>query len=91
MWFAAKEAHERKVAERRRREALATEGRREALPKEPRDRFQEGFRQGFLDGFRQGREDVRREERERISRALAEHGVTLPPQVARILSDGSDT
>ena len=46
MWFAAKEAHERKVAERRRREALATEGRREALPKEPRDRFQEGFRQG---------------------------------------------
>ena len=73
MWFAAKEAHERKVAERRRREALA---------KEPRE--------GFRDGFRQGREDVRREERERISKALAAYGVTLPPQVARILSDGSD-
>ena len=80
MWFAAKEAHERRVAEKR---------RRERLPERRQEGFQEGFGQGFLEGFRQGREEVRREERERISRVLAEHGVTVPAEVvARILSDG---
>lgn len=49
MWFAAKEAVEKRVAER-------------------------------------GRREGRREERERISKALAEHGVELPPEIARILS-----
>ena len=32
----------------------------------------------------------RRQERERIKKALAEHGVELPPEVASILSDGSN-
>ncbi len=52
MWFAAKEAVEKRAMER-------------------------------------GRREGRQEERERISRALAEHGVELPPEVANILLDGS--
>jgi hypothetical protein len=49
MWFAAKEAVEKRAAER-----------------------------------------GRQKERERISKALTEHGVKLPPEVARILADGHD-
>ena len=78
MWFAAKEAHERRVAERRRREGFQ-ERRREEL--------REGFSQGFLDGFRLGRAEAHREERQRIRQALAKHGVELPPEVDRLLFD----
>ena len=58
MWFAAKEAVEKKAAER---------------------------------GRREGRQEGRREERERISQALAELGINLPPEVASILANGSDS
>lgn len=53
MWFAAKEAVEKRVLER-------------------------------------GRREGQREERERISKALAEHGVVLPPEVAGILAGEGD-
>ncbi len=58
MWFAAKEAVEKRAAER---------------------------------GRQKGRREGRQEERERISKTLAEHGVELPPEVASILSDESDS
>ena len=65
MWFAAKEAVEKRATERGRRE-----GRRE--------------------GRQEGRREGRQEERERISKALVEHGVELPPEIARILSGESN-
>ena len=37
-----------------------------------------------------GRREGRQEERDRISKALAEHGVELPPEIASILSNGRD-
>ncbi len=57
MWFAAKEAVEKRATER---------------------------------GRREGRREGQREERERISKALAEHGVELPPEVAGILAGEGD-
>ena len=53
MWFAAREAVERRATER-------------------------------------GRREGRQEERERITKALAEHGVELPPEIASMLSNGHD-
>ena len=53
MWFAAKEAVEKRATER-------------------------------------GRREGRRAERERISKALARHGVEIPPEVARILAGERD-
>lgn len=41
-------------------------------------------------GRRQGRQQGRQEERERISRALAEHGVALSPELTKILSGESE-
>lgn len=41
-------------------------------------------------GRRVGRREGRREERERIVKALADHGVTLPPEVAKMLDNASD-
>ena len=61
MFFAAKEAVEKRAAERGRRE-----------------------------GHRAGRREGRQEERERIAKALAEHGVALPPEVAEILDNTPD-
>ena len=79
MWFAAKEAYERRLAERKRREGLS-EG------------YRGGIRESYREGLRQGREEVRRQERERIERVLAERGITLPPEIASIIFDesGSD-
>ncbi len=79
MWFAAKEAYERRLAERKRREGLS-EG------------YRGGIRENYREGLRQGREEVRRQERERIKRVLAERGITLPPEIASIIFDesGSD-
>ena len=57
MWFAAREAVERRATQRGRRE-----------------------------GLREGRQ----EERDRITKALAEHGVELPPEIASMLSNGHD-
>ena len=81
MWFAAKEAYERRLAERKRREGLS-EG------------YRGGIRESYREGVRQGREDVRRafqkisrEERERIRQALAERGDELPPDIHSLLFD----
>ena len=65
MWFAAKEAVEKRAAER-------------------------GRREGHREGRQEGRREGRQEERERISKALAEHGVALPPEVAKILDNTPD-
>ena len=78
MWFAAKEAHERKVAERRRREGFS-EGYRGGI--------RESYREGFRQGFRQGREEIRREERERIRQTLAERGEELPTDIHSLIFD----
>ena len=74
MWFAAKEAYERRLAETKRREGLS-EG------------YRGGIRASYREGLRLGREEVRREERERIKRSLAERGITLPPEIASIIFD----
>ena len=63
MFFAAKEAFERK--QRKLREAAREAG------------LQEGQQQG------------RQEERKRIGRALADQGITITPEIARILNDES--
>ena len=76
MWFAAKEAYERRLAETKRREGLS-EG------------YRGGIRASYREGLRLGREEIRREERERIKRALAERGITLPPEIASIIFDES--
>lgn len=41
--------------------------------------------------IKRGRREGREAERERISKALTELGVELPPEVATILSNGSET
>ena len=61
MFFAAKEAVERRAKEKGR---------------------QEGRNEGLQAGIREGREA----ERERISRVLAEEGVTLTPEIVRKLA-----
>ena len=78
MWFAAKEAYERRLAERKRREGLS-EG------------YRGGIRASYREGLRLGREEARREERERIKRVLAERGITLPPEIASIIFDGPES
>ena len=85
MWFAAKEAYERRLAERKRREGFS-EGYRGGIL--------ESYREGFRQGIRQGREDVRRvfrnisrEERERIRQTLAERGEELPTDIHSLIFD----
>ena len=63
MFFAAKEAVERRA-------------------------FQRGQRAGIDLGIDQGISRGRRQERARIAKLLAEHGVTLPPELARYLAGG---
>ena len=79
MFFAAKEAHERRMREKARRE--------EAFRQECR---MDGFREGRADGIRTGRaegiEEGRRQERERIMRAFWLHGIQMTPEIGRILS-----
>ena len=75
MFFAAKEAVEKRAMERGRRV-----GREEGR--------QEGINEGLEKGIQEGREA----ERARISRTLAQYGVPLTPEQARILarSDATD-
>lgn len=83
MWFAAKEAHERRMREKVREESR----RREALRQEG---HKQGFREGHTEGLRTGRvdgiEEGRRQERERIMRAFWLHGIQMTPEIGRILS-----
>ena len=79
MFFAAKEAHERRMREKaQRREALRQEGRV--------DGFREGRAEGLRTGRAEGIEEGRRQERERIMRAFWLHGIQMTPETGRILS-----
>ena len=77
MIFAAKEAVEQKAMTRG-RQIGHQEGRQEGR--------QEGIKEGHQKGIKEGRKD----ERERIRKALAEQGITLTPELERILSPESD-
>ena len=74
MFFAAKEAVEKRAMERGRRV-----GREEGR--------QEGINEGLEKGIQEGREA----ERARISRTLAQYGVPLTPEQARILAQPDAT
>ena len=69
MFFAAKEAVERKARERGRREGI-----------------EEGIEQGIERGIGQGVAAGRQAERERINAALERRGLSLSPEVAKILA-----
>ena len=71
MFFAAKQAAERKARERERQER-----------ERERQTHERGRREGIKEGIRSGR----RTERERISAALEQHGVQLTPELAKILA-----
>ena len=81
MIFAAKEAVEQKAMTRG-RQIGHQEGRQEGI----KEGHQEGIKEGRQDGIKEGRKG----ERERIRKALAEQGITLPPELERILSPESD-
>ena len=49
----------------------------------------EGREEGRKEGKYEGRQEGRREDRERIQREMAEFGVPLTPELARILDDKS--
>ena len=81
MIFAAKEAVERRARERR---------RQAGRPESCKGGFWESYKTAFKEGFREGREEGRQAERERISKALAELGVALTPEQARIIAGESN-
>ena len=64
---------------------------REAVRRESREKGrQESIEEGVVIGREEGRvvgiEEGRQEERARIIKALSEHGITPPPEVADILN-----
>ncbi len=71
LFFTAKEAFERR--QKRLREAAHQTG------------FERGEEAGIKVGTAAGRETGRQEERERISQALERQGITITPEIARIL------
>ena len=73
MFFAAKEAVEKKAMAR---------GRQEGIKEGHQAGRQEGHQVGRQEGIQEGRKG----ERERIRKAFAEQGVTLTPEMDRILS-----
>ena len=81
MIFAAKEAVERRARERR---------RQAGVPERCKGGFLENYKIGFKEGFREGRQEGYREgrqaERDRISKVLAELGIPLTPEQARIIA-----
>ena len=77
MFFAAKEAVERRATRRGRAEGIV-EGRAEGIV--------EGRAEGIVEGIEEGR----RAERERIARMLAEYGVDVSPELARNLNGSND-
>ena len=76
MFFAAKEAVERRATRRGR-----IEGRAEGIV--------EGRVEGRAEGIVEGIEEGRRAERERIARMLAEYGVAVSSELARKLNGSS--
>lgn len=71
MFFAAKQAAERKARERERQE---------------RERERQTHERGCREGIKEGVITGRQTERERISAALEQHGVQLTPEIAKILA-----
>ena len=49
-----------------------------------------GLQEGRKEGRKEGLQEGRKEERERISLALEQRGITITPEIARILEDNSD-
>ena len=73
VFFAAREAVRRESREKGRQEGIQ-EGR------------QEGRQEGIQEGIREGLQEGRQEERERIRKELAKQGVTIGPELAKILN-----
>ena len=48
--------------------------------------MEKGRKAGLEEGRQEGMEKGRQEERERIAQALKQHGVEIPPEVARIIA-----
>ena len=105
MFFAAKEAVERRATRRGRTEGHAegivegraegiVEGRAEGIVEGRAEGIVEGRAEGIVEGraegIVEGIEEGRRAERERIARMLAEYGVAVSPELARKLNGSND-
>ena len=89
MYFAAKEQYERRKAERlRQEEERKAELLRQEAARARQDRRRE--RQARRRDRDNARQEGAQEERQRISNLLAEHGVALPPELARSLAGDTD-
>ena len=93
MFFAAKEAVERRATRRGRAEGIV-EGRAEGIVEGRAEGIVEGRAEGIVEGraegIVEGIEEGRRAERERIARMLAEYGVAVSPELARKLNGSND-
>ena len=81
MFFAAKEAVEKKAMARGHQA-----GRQEGIKEGHQAGRQEGIKEGHQMGRQEGIKEGRTGERERIRKEFAEQGVTLTPEMERILS-----
>ena len=101
MFFAAKEAVERRATRRGRAEGIVegraegiVEGRAEGIVEGRAEGIVEGRAEGIVEGraegIVEGIEEGRRAERERIARMLAEYGVAVSPEFARKLNGSND-
>ena len=89
MFFAAKEAVERRATRRGRAEGIV-EGRAEGIVEGRAEGIVEGRAEGIVEGRAEGIVEGRRAERERIARMLAEYGVPVSPEFARKLNGSND-
>ena len=85
VFFAAREAVRRESREKGRQEGLQ-EGIREGLQEGRQEGIREGLQEGRQEGIREGLQEGRQEERERIRKELAKQGITISPELARILN-----
>ena len=81
-------------ARRRARANARQEGRQEGLQEGRQEGLQEGRQEGLQEGrqegLQEGRQEGVQEERQRINTLLVEHGVALPPELARSLAGDTD-
>ena len=92
VFFAAREAVRREAREKGRQEGIREglqegrqEGIREGLQEGRQEGIREGLQEGRQEGIREGLQEGRQEERERIRKELAKQGVTISPELAKIL------
>ena len=93
MFFAAKEAVERRATRRGRAEGIVEgieEGIVEGIEEGIVEGIEEGIVEGIEEGIVEGIEEGRRAERGRIARMLAEYGVAVSPELARKLNGSGD-